>query len=116
MTTRWVLHVDLDQFIAAVEVLRRPELAGLPVVVGGRGDPTERGVVSTASYEARAFGVAHCGNIVAVEEHLAVIGYEHAGHAVQQGRFAGARRPHDGHGFAVAHRQADAFEDPLLGE
>jgi DNA polymerase-4 len=52
-----VLHVDLDQFIAAVEVLRRPELAGLPVVVGGRGDPTERGVVSTASYEARAFGV-----------------------------------------------------------
>ena len=55
--TDWVLHVDLDQFIAAVEVLRRPELAGLPVVVGGRGDPRERGVVSTASYEARAFGV-----------------------------------------------------------
>lgn len=54
---RWVLHVDLDQFIAAVEVLRRPELAGRPVVVGGRGDPTERGVVATASYEARAFGV-----------------------------------------------------------
>jgi DNA polymerase-4 len=56
-TRSWVLHVDLDQFLAAVEVLRRPELAGLPVVVGGRGDPTERGVVSTASYEARAFGV-----------------------------------------------------------
>jgi DNA polymerase-4 len=54
---RWVLHVDLDQFIAAVEVLRRPELAGRPVIVGGRGDPTERAVVSTASYEARAFGV-----------------------------------------------------------
>lgn len=52
-----MLHVDLDQFVAAVEVLRRPELAGLPVVVGGRGDPTERGVVSTASYEARAYGV-----------------------------------------------------------
>jgi len=53
----WVLHVDMDQFIAAVEVLRRPELAGRPVIVGGRGDPTERGVVSTASYEARVFGV-----------------------------------------------------------
>ncbi|WP_066463253.1 DNA polymerase IV [Sanguibacter suarezii] len=52
-----MLHVDLDQFVAAVEVLRRPELAGLPVIVGGRGDPTERAVVSTASYEARAFGV-----------------------------------------------------------
>jgi len=57
VTRAWVLHVDLDEFLAAVEVLRRPELAGLPVVVGGRGDPTERGVVSTASYEARAFGV-----------------------------------------------------------
>jgi DNA polymerase-4 len=56
----WVLHVDLDQFIAAVEVLRRPELRGLPVVVGGDGDPTKRGVVSTASYEARAFRV-HSG-------------------------------------------------------
>ncbi|WP_354496433.1 DNA polymerase IV [Mycetocola sp. 2940] len=52
-----MLHVDLDQFIAAVEVLRHPELAGKPLIVGGRGDPTERAVVSTASYEARAFGV-----------------------------------------------------------
>ena len=55
--TAWVLHVDLDQFIAAVEVLRHPELAGKPVIVGGRGDPSERAVVSTASYEARVFGV-----------------------------------------------------------
>jgi len=56
----WVLHVDLDQFIAAVEVLRHPELRGRPVVVGGDGDPTKRGVVSTASYEAREHGV-HSG-------------------------------------------------------
>jgi DNA polymerase-4 len=55
-----VLHVDLDQFLVAVEVRRRPALRGLPVVVGGRGDPTERGVASTASYEARAHGV-HSG-------------------------------------------------------
>jgi nucleotidyltransferase/DNA polymerase involved in DNA repair len=58
--TRWVLHVDMDQFIAAVETLRRPELRGKPVVVGGDGDPAKRGVVSTASYEAREFGV-HSG-------------------------------------------------------
>ena len=49
--------MDLDQFLAAVEILRHPELRGKPVVVGGDGDPTKRGVVSTASYEARAFGV-----------------------------------------------------------
>jgi DNA polymerase-4 len=52
---RVVAHLDLDAFFAAVEVLERPELAGLPLVVGG--SPDGRGVVSTASYEARAFGI-----------------------------------------------------------
>jgi len=60
VVTGWVLHVDLDQFIAAVELLRRPELRGRPVVVGGDGDPSKRGVVATASYEAREHGV-HSG-------------------------------------------------------
>ncbi|HNM11995.1 MAG TPA: DNA polymerase IV, partial [Mycobacterium sp.] len=61
MTGRWVLHVDLDQFLASVELRRHPELVGLPVIVGGSGDPTEpRKVVTCASYEARAFGV-HAG-------------------------------------------------------
>src|SRR6266446_4684182 len=60
LVTGWVLHVDLDQFLAAVEVLRHPGLRGKPVVVGGDGDPTKRGVVSTASYEARQAGV-HSG-------------------------------------------------------
>ena len=55
--SRWVLHVDMDQFLVAVELLRRPDLVGRPVIVGGRGDPTERAVVSTASYEAREHGV-----------------------------------------------------------
>lgn len=53
----WVLHVDMDQFLVAVERLRRPDLAGVPVIVGGRGDRMERTVVSTASYEAREYGV-----------------------------------------------------------
>lgn len=55
--TPWVLHVDMDQFIAAVEVLRNPELAGKAVIVGGNGDPAERAVVATASYEARLFEI-----------------------------------------------------------
>ncbi|MEV0249721.1 DNA polymerase IV [Nocardia sp. NPDC050712] len=58
---RWLLHVDLDQFQAAVEFRRHPELRGQPVIVGGNGDPSEpRKVVTCASYPARAFGV-HAG-------------------------------------------------------
>lgn len=56
----WVLHVDLDEFLAAVEIARRPELRGRPVVVGGAGDPARRAVVATASYEAREYGI-HSG-------------------------------------------------------
>ena len=52
---RVVAHLDLDAFFAAVEVLENPALAGLPLIVGG--DPDRRGVVATASYEARAFGI-----------------------------------------------------------
>ncbi len=50
-----IAHLDLDAFFAAVELHRHPELRGLPIVVGG--DPDRRGVVATASYGARSFGI-----------------------------------------------------------
>ena len=55
---RFIVHVDIDAFFAAVEVLLNPALRGRPVVVGGL--PHERGVASTCSYEARRYGV-HSG-------------------------------------------------------
>src|SRR3954447_19637692 len=67
---RRIAHLDMDAFYASVELLRYPELRGLPLVIGGRRrgggesgqfpqlrDYTGRGVITTATYEARAFGV-----------------------------------------------------------
>src|SRR5262245_36581904 len=53
--TRRILHLDVDAFLASVEQALHPELAGKPVVVGGL--PSERNLVMSCSYEARAFGV-----------------------------------------------------------
>lgn len=54
-SARWIIHADLDAFFAAVAVKEHPELRGKPVIVGG--SPEGRGVVTSATYEARAFGV-----------------------------------------------------------
>ncbi|HEU5327571.1 MAG TPA: DNA polymerase IV, partial [Thermomicrobiales bacterium] len=53
MAQRWIFHIDLDAFFASAEVLRRPDLCGKPVIVGG----STRGVVASATYEARKHGV-----------------------------------------------------------
>ena len=61
-----VIHVDMDQFFAAVEQRENPELRGKPIAVGHN---AERGVVSTASYEARRFGV-HSAQAIQVAKRL----------------------------------------------
>ena len=61
-----VIHVDMDQFFAAVEQRDQPELRGKPIAVG---HDAERGVVSTASYEARRFGV-HSAQSIQVAKRL----------------------------------------------
>lgn len=62
-----IMHVDMDAFFAAIEIRDRPELRGKPVIIGGE-DPQARGVVSTASYEARRYGVVSAMPLVQAYE------------------------------------------------
>lgn len=61
MKERTVIHVDMDAFFAAIEMRDNPELVGKPLIIGAL--PTERGVVSTCSYEARKYGIHSAMNI-----------------------------------------------------
>jgi DNA polymerase-4 len=72
-----IMHLDMDAFFASVELLERPDLVGLPVIVGGRGS---RSVVTAATYEARKYGVnsampmsvalRQCPNAIVLEPHF----------------------------------------------
>src|SRR5687767_10391447 len=55
MESKLIFHIDMDAFFAAIEVAQNPALKGKPVIIGG--NPDQRGVVSTCSYEARKYGV-----------------------------------------------------------
>ena len=81
-----ILHLDLDAFFAAVEQRDKPSLRGRPVVVGGVGG---RGVVATASYEARAFGARSAMSTAEARRRCP------AGTAFLGGRFAAYRATSD---------------------
>ena len=72
MSERRIIHIDMDYFYAQVEMRDRPELKGKPVIVGGKA--SGRGVVATASYEARKFGV-HSAMAMARAHQLCPDGY-----------------------------------------
>jgi DNA polymerase-4 len=100
-----VLHLDLDAFFASVEQRDKPSLRGKPVVVGGLG---QRGVVATASYEARVFGVRS-----AMPMHEARRRCPHA--AFLAGRF-GAYRAASRQVMEVLHRLSPLVEPLSLDE
>ncbi len=103
---RSIALVDLDAFYASVEVLERPELAGLPLLIGG--SPTGRGVVAAASYEARAFG---CHSAMPMAHAVRLCPEA----TVLSPRFA-AYREHSQRVMAVLARESDLVEQMSIDE
>ncbi len=119
---RSVIHVDMDAFFASVELKKRPGLLGKPVIVGGSGDPTKRGVVSAASYEARKFGVKS-GMALRVASRLCpeatFLPVDFAAYELESGRFMEILRDYTdlvesfGLDEAFVELKQDANEDPF---
>ncbi len=104
----WIAHVDMDAFFVGVELLRRPDLRGKPVVVATGTDPNARGVVMAASYEAREFGV-----------HSAVplaVAHRRCPQAVLIPRDMGHYREVSGRVMSIVRRHSDLVEVAGLDE
>src|SRR4051794_41203544 len=112
MAQRWIFHIDLDAFFASAEVLRRPELRGKPVIVGG----ATRGVVASATYEARRFGVHSAmpmGQALRLCPDAVVVGRLPPFHPPLPPHPRHPLRPHPPRGGGPARRGAPLHAPPL---
>jgi len=119
MPARTILHVDLDAFFCSVEVLLNPDLAGKAFVVGGR--PEGRGVVASASYEARAFGIRSAmptAQALRLAPELIIVSHRHRIYGEYSKRVMSLLREHAPHVQQISIDEAylDVSGDPRSGE